>query len=180
LFLPEPTAISNPELGQFGGSVQKGNSPRKGIHQEPSLVEYGNGDDDSPGTRNGIPRNEEFLGNRGPEKRGTGKGNAQPRGQQWQRFKTLCKGGCREMCPGHHRCRRHRKMRLAPQGHCCRCHPTAHPKRRSLATTVARVGGADPLRTKRPRTGRGQRRQQNGGYIGDDNAYTHNDTQTIT
>ena len=74
LFPPEPTAISNPELRHIGGNVQKRNSLRNGIHQEPSLVKYGNGDDDSPGTRNGILRNKEFLGNgvqkRGEQKRG--------------------------------------------------------------------------------------------------------------
>jgi hypothetical protein len=41
-------------------------------------VEYMNGDDDSPGTRNRILGNKEFPGNEGPEKRGTKKGNAQP------------------------------------------------------------------------------------------------------
>jgi hypothetical protein len=32
---------------------------------------------------------------------------------------------------------------------------TARPKRRSSAMTTARAGGADPLRTKRSRMGRG-------------------------
>jgi hypothetical protein len=44
---------------------------------------------------------------------------------------------------------------------------TARPKRRSLATTAARAGGADPSRTKRSQTVR-RRRQRNGGCIGDD------------
>jgi hypothetical protein len=47
---------------------------------------------------------------------------------------------------------------------------TACPKRRSLATTAARAGGADLLRTKRSWTGR-RRRQRNGGCVGDDNDY---------
>jgi hypothetical protein len=47
----------------------------------------------------------------------------------------------------------------------------ARPKRRSPETTVARAGGVDPSRTKRSRTGRGQRRRRNGGCVGDDNDY---------
>ena len=46
----------------------------------------------------------------------------------------------------------------------------ARPKRRSSATTVARAGGADPLRTKRSWMGR-RRQQRNGGCVGDDNDY---------
>jgi hypothetical protein len=47
---------------------------------------------------------------------------------------------------------------------------TACPKRRSSATTAARAGGADLLRTKRSWTGR-RRWQRNGGFVGDDNDY---------
>jgi hypothetical protein len=47
---------------------------------------------------------------------------------------------------------------------------TACPKRRSSATTAARAGGADLLRTKRSWTGR-RRWHRNGGFVGDDNDY---------
>ena len=47
---------------------------------------------------------------------------------------------------------------------------TSRPKRRSLATTAARAGGADPSRTKRSWTVQRQR-QRNGGCVGDDNDY---------
>ena len=42
---------------------------------------------------------------------------------------------------------------------------TARLKHRSLATTAARVGGADPSRTKGSQTGHGPRRRRNGGYV---------------
>ena len=42
---------------------------------------------------------------------------------------------------------------------------TACLKRRSLETTAARVGGADPSRTKGSRTERGPWRQRNRGYV---------------
>ena len=48
---------------------------------------------------------------------------------------------------------------------------TAYLKRRSLATTVARASGADPLRTKRSRTGQRRRQQQNRACINEDNNY---------
>ena len=48
---------------------------------------------------------------------------------------------------------------------------TALPKCRSSVSTAARAGGADPSQTKGSRTGRGQRRQWNGGYFDDDNGY---------
>ena len=46
---------------------------------------------------------------------------------------------------------------------------TARPKRRSLATTAARAGGADPSRTKRSWTGRRRRQRWNGVCVGDNN-----------
>ena len=47
----------------------------------------------------------------------------------------------------------------------------AHPKRRLLATTVARAGGADSLWAKGSQTGRRRRQRWNGECIGDDNDY---------
>jgi hypothetical protein len=59
---------------------------------------------------------------------------------------------------------------------------TACRKLRSLAMTVARAGGADLLRTKRSRTGRGPRRRRNGGYVVTamtmNDYYTYNDETT--
>jgi hypothetical protein len=48
---------------------------------------------------------------------------------------------------------------------------TARPKCQSPETTTARAGGVDLSRTKQSRTGRGQRRRQNGGCVDDDNDY---------
>jgi len=48
---------------------------------------------------------------------------------------------------------------------------TACPKRRSLATTAARAGGADPSRTKRSWTGRRRRQRWNGECVGNDDDY---------
>ncbi len=47
----------------------------------------------------------------------------------------------------------------------------ARPKRRSPETTVARAEGVDLSRTKQSLTGRGRRRQRNGGCVGDNNDY---------
>jgi hypothetical protein len=52
----------------------------------------------------------------------------------------------------------------------CKGEPSSLPstaclKHRSLATTVSRAGGADPLRTKGSWTNRGPRRQRNGVYV---------------
>ena len=59
--------------------------------------------------------------------------------------------------------------------------PTACLKRRSLATTVARAGGADPSQMIGSRTGQAPWQQRNGGYVVTAmtmNNYIYNDETT--
>ncbi len=67
-----------PELGHFGGNVRKGNFPRKGILQEPSLGGKGRGGWNSPiGGREFIKVRDSW--GVGVQNKGTKNGKAQPR-----------------------------------------------------------------------------------------------------
>ncbi len=80
LFPPKPLAIAigDPELGHLDENVQKRNSQRKGIPQDPSAWRLRNGDDDYQESGTESLGNGEFPRNGGPEIKEIEKRNAQP------------------------------------------------------------------------------------------------------